>query len=429
MLSEKDIDPMAPWDNELPKFVHDPRYTAVRSARERRDLFDEFCKVTLRERRAAKKSQGETKVDPAAGFRELLRSVVTSTRTLYSEFKREHGSDQRYRAFGKTEGERERAFKGWLRELGEQKRAKAERDEAAFLDLLRESGVGQTDRWSEIKDKLRGDARYKAIQSSSLKEDLFKRFVRGEVKNGKDASAPQAEQQPKRGEDKQARAQASLREREEQVRRERERNERERTFATRALGREEGEREFSTLLIDAVRDHNATWDDTVRTLERDPRFEAGSLTPAAKHNLFRAHVDGLYNKRVAQVEGLFAQHASSLETPFEPVHVAIASDPHVARVTDGDVSRLEALYRAWQGKRRVTARQDFDELLRESPMIEYWVRLQKKEEGAGKEFMDEDEHGGDDVDIKEVAKQVDLPALHSTLKVCSLKSFLPWLLY
>lgn len=26
MLAEKDIQPMAPWDMELPKFITDPRY-------------------------------------------------------------------------------------------------------------------------------------------------------------------------------------------------------------------------------------------------------------------------------------------------------------------------------------------------------------------------------------------------------------------
>lgn len=29
MLVEMNINPMAPWDNELPKFVTDPRYTGA----------------------------------------------------------------------------------------------------------------------------------------------------------------------------------------------------------------------------------------------------------------------------------------------------------------------------------------------------------------------------------------------------------------
>lgn len=32
MLSEKDISPMAPWDNELPKFINDPRYSCKHSS-------------------------------------------------------------------------------------------------------------------------------------------------------------------------------------------------------------------------------------------------------------------------------------------------------------------------------------------------------------------------------------------------------------
>lgn len=65
MLSEKEIQPMAPWDMELPKFVNDPRYNAVRQLKDRRDLFDEFCKIKIREQRAAKKAalEGGVKVD------------------------------------------------------------------------------------------------------------------------------------------------------------------------------------------------------------------------------------------------------------------------------------------------------------------------------------------------------------------------------
>jgi len=70
MLLEKSIDPMAPWDNELPKFVTDARYLALPSMKERRDLFDEFCKEKIRQQRAAK--QAAPKVDPPQAYRSLL---------------------------------------------------------------------------------------------------------------------------------------------------------------------------------------------------------------------------------------------------------------------------------------------------------------------------------------------------------------------
>lgn len=77
---------MAPFESELPKFVNDPRYhgalpfsssharqtvtdraprappTAVKTQRDRRDLFDQFCKNKIREQRAAKKRAAESGV-------------------------------------------------------------------------------------------------------------------------------------------------------------------------------------------------------------------------------------------------------------------------------------------------------------------------------------------------------------------------------
>ncbi|GAA5917353.1 hypothetical protein JCM8208_007396, partial [Rhodotorula glutinis] len=151
LLSEKDINAMAPFETELAKFVNDPRYHAVKSTRERRDLFDEFCKEKIRAQRAAKKAAAASgiKVDPLVGFHALLSSAVTSTRTHFSDFKRAHHKDARYREFGKTEGDREKEFKKYLRDLGERKREAAERAEREFGDMLSEDGeIRPGDQWT-----------------------------------------------------------------------------------------------------------------------------------------------------------------------------------------------------------------------------------------------------------------------------------------
>lgn len=201
MLSEKDISPLAPWDNELPKFVDDSRYLgepsflpfsveqemhltltrlstiAVKSLNERRNIFDDYCKELLRSIRAAKKAAqeaGETKVDvsfewffydlshswlilgvclqPLTAYRALLSVAVTSTRTHFSDFKRSHSKDPRFRDFGKTEGDKEKVFKTWLRELGERKRGEAKLGEERFSQMLREdSRIVAGDTWSKVR--------------------------------------------------------------------------------------------------------------------------------------------------------------------------------------------------------------------------------------------------------------------------------------
>lgn len=48
-----------------------------------------------------------------------------------------------------------------------------------FIQLLKEtSDIDRHSRWSEIKRKIDSDSRYKAVDSSSRREDWFKDYVR-----------------------------------------------------------------------------------------------------------------------------------------------------------------------------------------------------------------------------------------------------------
>lgn len=88
---------------------------------------------------------------PLIAYRQLLATVVTSTRTHFSDFKRSHQKDQRYRDFGKTEGDREKEFKRYLRELGERKREAAEKAEKEFAEMLKEDEeIRAGDKWADV---------------------------------------------------------------------------------------------------------------------------------------------------------------------------------------------------------------------------------------------------------------------------------------
>ena len=48
-----------------------------------------------------------------------------------------------------------------------------------FLELLKEtSGLDRHSRWSDTKKRLDSDARYKAVDSSSRREDYFRDYVK-----------------------------------------------------------------------------------------------------------------------------------------------------------------------------------------------------------------------------------------------------------
>ncbi|GAA6009250.1 uncharacterized protein JCM10292_000748 [Rhodotorula paludigena] len=431
LLSEKDINPMAPFETELSKFVNDPRYHAVKNTRDRRDLFDEFCKEKIREQRAARKKAAESgvKVDPLTAYRALLTSAVTSTRTHFSDFKRAHQKDARFREYGKTEGDREKEFKRFLRDLGERKRAAAEKADREFGEMLGEDReIRPGDKWAEVKKRHASDPRYAAVVSSSLREQLFNKHLSSLASGSRPStsaasastSAFKASATAPSKEDRAVRAAEALREREERVRQDKLRNERSANQARGNLGREEAEREFAQLLVDAVRDHKAHFDDVAPTLARDPRFDAASLHPSDKRRLFDQHQQKLHRTRVSDVEALFAAHAPSLTTPFHDVLPAISSDAHVQRLVGSDFDALEALYASWLARRTQRAREDFTQMLRESPILEHWGRMQKLEKREkvaliGEEGQRNDE-SDDEADTREMAEQIDLRAIHAVLK-------------
>lgn len=387
-------------------------------------------------------------MQPVIAYRALLAAEVTSTRTHFSDFKRAHAKDPRFREFGKTEGEKEKVFRAWLRELGEKKRVEAEKAEAKFEEMLSEDGlitsgdqwadvsqlewVRDSGRWlltstrcgSQVKGRHAKDRRYDGVNSSSLRESLFNKYLASLTSGGPPAASTSASTSqppaPTKA-DRAARAAAALREREDQIRHEQARSQRSAQAARGAAGREEAEREFGQLLIDHVRDHEARWEDVVDGLRRDPRFEHPALQfPHDHRRLFDQHLSALYSKRLAQLEAVFLQHAPLLTTPFSSIEEDILEAPQAQRLVGKDASRLEALYDHWLARRTSKARDEFQELLKENSVLEHWGRLQKKEgaqDGAIEvKADDEEEEEADAPDLREMAGQVGVREIEQVLK-------------
>jgi transcription elongation regulator 1 len=90
---------------------------------DRQEVFEEYCRDKARELRQAKQAAANAgpveKKSPEEEYQALLRKEVTSTRTRFDDFRRTWKKDRRFFAFGRDDREREKAFKSWLRELGE----------------------------------------------------------------------------------------------------------------------------------------------------------------------------------------------------------------------------------------------------------------------------------------------------------------------
>ena len=309
LLYEKDISPFAPWEISLPLFINDPRYVLLPSEKLRQEVYEDYCREVARNRRLGKTkpvgsgsgsssaqqaanasgpgggatSTTSGKKDPEREYKSLLRAEVKSTRAIWDDFRRAWRKDRRFFDFGKDDKQRERVFRDHLRELGERKRADAKRAEQDFFDLLKEHDEIKPDSdWLQVrstsalyvgyvhaliifsphlqvKGSMTSDPRYDAVGSSSLRAELFQRHIKSLASQAESARTETPEEiAAKKARERKEKAQASLRERQQQVQGEKIRLERDVMKSKLGAGREDGEREFGSLLIQAVREHNVS---------------------------------------------------------------------------------------------------------------------------------------------------------------------------
>ncbi|EIW70763.1 hypothetical protein TREMEDRAFT_61270 [Tremella mesenterica DSM 1558] len=419
----KEISPFAPWDQSLPLFINDPRYVLLSSLKDRREVYEEYCRDVGRARRLNKikpAAQEEKKSDPEREYKALLRDEVTSTRTRWEEFRKKWKKERRFYAYGRDDREREKIFKVHLRELGERKRADAQRAEQDFLELLHETpNIAPSSIWQDVKKSLVSDKRYDAVGSSSLREELFDNY-RKTLETRAEPETPEQAAERKLKERK-AREEASLREREARVRGEKIRVDQEMNKSRIGAGREEGEREFGSLLVDQVRDHDTTWESAIPYLSQDPRFSHPSLRSSDKQRLFTEHISHLSSKRSSALHALFSSLAPALDTPFESIYAKLIEDPLVVRLALGPEG-LEERYNAWRRAKETEARREFDVMLGENSFVEFWGRMRKKavDDEAAKikdeEMEPDEEDEAGKKNMRELAQQIDLDEIKAVLR-------------
>lgn len=439
--TSSEVNPMAPWDLEQPKFSSHPSFQAL-PQREREDIFNEWCKLRIREKRAAKASSASTskptassskpsRADPLSksaedAFRALLKEEVRSTRTKYADFKAAFARDSRFSSYGKSEGDREKLFKTHLIELGEQKRLAAEKAERGFLDLLSDkipgnyrnkvataksqaAGKGREAEkeaimtvWVEAKRSpgVVEDKRYDAVGSSTRRFELFCSWAKGERRPQPSSSTAQAgtsrptaadrEERREKRDDPAARKAAekeearrrALAEREAKVRRERDRINRLNRSAFSAATHSKSLLSFQQLLLDAVHSAHLSYSDALPQLSPDPRFHSNALSDEEKERLFCDHQQRLSSKEESKIGNVFAKYAPKLDTEPEDAIALTFQDDELSypplQVYREDKSKLEAAYQRWDAERRKKAEKDFKEMLTESAFVDFWGRLKKE---------------------------------------------------
>ena len=393
----REVNPIAPWDRELPKFVHERAYRALPTLEDRQDVFNEWCKYRLREKRAKKPSASQD------AFRALLRAQVASTRTTFAAFRDAFQRDPAYEAMVRDHAESGAAslFEAWLSELKQRKLQQAEAAEQDFLALLTEK-ISSKDEWAVAKKTpgLATDPRYDAVGSATRRSELYQAWCR----------------RPSQRLSKEERQAQALEHREAQVRREHAKHARHAHSARSDALEEQYETDLRQRLVDTVRDPWMAWEDAKHLVD-------------GRRALFDEHMEHLRGKRRDLLAKLFAKHAQdALQTGGDVILPRVRADPAYIESAlprfVGDTHQgqqhttLEAVFDAWDQWRHAQARREFQDMLRENAFVDFWGRLQKRDKGeADTVEADDEDDEGTMVSLLDMASQLDIQAMESVLKM------------
>ncbi|ELT91022.1 hypothetical protein CAPTEDRAFT_223762 [Capitella teleta] len=367
MLQEKEVSAFSTWEKELHKIVFDPRYLLLTS-KERKQVFESYVKERAEEERKEKRNKLKERKDQ---FRALMEDVKLHGKSSFNEFSQKYGREERFKAIEKMR-ERESLFSEYVAELRrkekDESRSQKEKLKIDFFALLKEvKDLDRHSRWSDTKKKIDSDSRYKAIESSSRREDWFRDYIKHHLEDSDDEERKERE--------KQERVEASLREREKEVQRSLSTSLRERDKEREQHKKEEAVQHFKALLADMVRSADSSWRDTRKQLRKDQRWELAELLDREeKESLFQEHSQGLLKKNKEMFHRLLDEAPSvTLTSTWKEVKRQIKEDPRYSKFSSSDRKR-EAEFNIYMHEKLLLAKSDFRELLKETKLITHKSR-------------------------------------------------------
>ncbi|KAM9729052.1 transcription elongation regulator 1 isoform 5-T5 [Menidia menidia] len=366
MLLERGVSAFSTWDKELHKIVFDPRYLLL-NPKERKQVFDQYVKTRAEEERKEKKNKLMQAKDE---FRRMMEEAKLTPRTTFSEFALKHGRDPRFKTIEKMK-DREAIFVEFVTTMRkrekEDSKSRGEKVKQDFFELLSDQHIEGNHRWSKVKERLETDPRYKAVDSSALREELFKQYMEKQAKS--------IDIDKERELERQARIEASLREREREVQKARSEQTKEIDREREQHKREEAIQHFKALMSDMVRSSDATWSETRRNLRKDHRWESASLLEREeKEKLFNEHVEALAKKKKEHFRQLLDETSMiTLTTTWKEVKKVIKEDPRCIKFSSSDRKRQRE-FEDYIKDKYITAKADFRTLLKETKFITYRSR-------------------------------------------------------
>ncbi|KAJ3270126.1 transcription elongation regulator [Terramyces sp. JEL0728] len=171
MLSDLNASPFSTWNMESEKLSRDPRFIALKSNKERKSLYEQYCATRAKEIQLEK----QTKVhDSRSGFQELLDNNVNSARTRYEDFSRKFKRDTKFIKFTNPL-ERQQLFQDHIQKL---RAAENQRSGEIFIDHLRKLNfISKSTTWTETRIKIENEPWFLAVKAPVERESLFRRYL------------------------------------------------------------------------------------------------------------------------------------------------------------------------------------------------------------------------------------------------------------
>ncbi|KAG5357846.1 hypothetical protein CJU89_4326 [Yarrowia sp. B02] len=140
LLNAHNVNPFSTWDKELEKVVDDDRYEVLETRMDRENVFTEWAKDVIRQRKEAKEAEevdeDELEVDISAAeeFVMLLKDTFKKGK-FYVEYRRKNKGDERFKEIDLTDKERESVYRAYSKVAATKKKERV----AAFKKLLEDN--------------------------------------------------------------------------------------------------------------------------------------------------------------------------------------------------------------------------------------------------------------------------------------------------
>ncbi|XP_067928748.1 transcription elongation regulator 1-like isoform X2 [Watersipora subatra] len=372
MLAEKEVSAFSTWEKELHKIVFDPRYLLLTS-KERKQVFEAYVKERAEEERQERRRELKRKKE---SFIEMLASTSLTSKSSFSDVASKFAKDERFKAIEKMR-ERESIFNEYLSDLRkkekEERILQKEKVKVEYLNMLKEFiELSRHSSWTKTKDKLASDPRYKAVESSSKREDWFRDYIKyldTEDSDHEERSRKERERE------KRERQEASLREREKEVQKSLGETLRERDKEREQHRREEAQQQFKALLVDLVRNVDSSWRDTRKLLKKDARWDLCDLIDRDdKEKLYDDHLEVLTKRNKEMFHSLLETCSEvTLTSTWKEIRKLIKDDPKYSKFSSSDRKR-EREFEDYIREKYVQAKADFRALLKETKLIDHTAR-------------------------------------------------------